>query len=545
MRGAIAILLLLLLAGPQANAEAPGARFVAIAFHDVVDRREDRAEDAVTTQSLVSFLDFLVAEGWTAVSLAEVAAAGQGGPALPEKSVLLTFDDGYRSFYERVYPLLLAYRMPAVLALVTSWMDVPEDGVVDYGGTPIPRSGFVSWNEVRQMQSSGLIEIASHSHDLHRVVLMNREGNTAPAARTWTFDPTTGGVESDAAHRARIEADLARSRARILAETGQPPRAIVWPFGRFSGPALEAAQAAGFQMALTLEPEAADARQPLAIHRYYPTSDPDLGTIMFNLRFAAPRAETVRMACLDPAPLAEAIDEPARDALLGRLIEDVRELGATAVILPLLTGGTTPRAWLPTEAAPMEAHLFGRLARQLSTRAGVEVFASLDRSGLLALGEARAATLLADAARAAPIDGIVLPAEGARDPPPPVPPSRADLRAARATSGADPARLFAAAARIDPRLRLILSGPATPHAGADRALLPAPQPELARLGWRNPDHAGRMVETLPLASPRTSRRSIRDLQRQGATALALCPWNPGETVHTAPAFSAATTPWRP
>jgi hypothetical protein len=133
--------------------------------------------------------------------------------------VLLSFDDGYRSFYTRVYPLLLAYDYPAVLALVTSWMEVPAGGEVDYGGRPLKREAFVTWDEVRTMQASGLVEIASHSHDLHRTVLSTPQGNSAPSARTWAFDPATGRREDDAAHRARIRADLDLSRARIAAET--------------------------------------------------------------------------------------------------------------------------------------------------------------------------------------------------------------------------------------------------------------------------------------------------------------------------------------
>ena len=103
------ILLLLLVAGPL-MAEAPdgGTRFAAIAFHDVVDSPADLVGDAVTAQSLVDFFDWLKAEGWTPVSLAQVAAAGQGGPPLPPRAILLSFDDGYKSFHDRVYPLLLA-----------------------------------------------------------------------------------------------------------------------------------------------------------------------------------------------------------------------------------------------------------------------------------------------------------------------------------------------------------------------------------------------------------------------------------------------------
>jgi peptidoglycan/xylan/chitin deacetylase (PgdA/CDA1 family) len=76
---------------------------------------------------------------------------------------LLSFDDGYRNHYERVFPLLLAYRMHAMFSLVGSWMDAPEAGAVRYGDEDVPRSRFLSWEQAREMAASGLVEFASHS----------------------------------------------------------------------------------------------------------------------------------------------------------------------------------------------------------------------------------------------------------------------------------------------------------------------------------------------------------------------------------------------
>lgn len=533
---------------PAAAATPPGGtRFAAIAWHDVVDARADRADDAVTTQSLIETFDWMKADGWTPVSVDQIAAAGAGGPPLPEKAVLLSFDDGYRSFYDRVYPLLLAYNYPAVLALVGAWMDVPAGGDVDYGGRPIPREGFVSWDQVREMRASGLVEIASHSYDLHKTVLSTPQGNTAPAARTWTVDPVTGRREDDAAHRARIRADLERSRNRLAAETGRAPRLLVWPFGRFSGPALEEAKAAGFSMALTLEPEIADAREPFALHRYYPTRDPGLGILAWNLGFSPPRAQTVRLACADLAPLAEAPDEASRDNLLGALVEEARKLGATGVVLDIGPGGDTQAltsAWLPTPLLPMAGDLFGRVARQLSVRAGVDVFARLplDRAAA-SIGEDQLAALAADIARAAPIDGLLLDGDGAA-PPPGQSLSTSDIRAARETAVGRAFRVFAGAAKVDPRLRLILALPeAGPPDGANRALLPPgvpPAPE-----WMQPAHSGRLVLTLADGAPRAQGAAVRQAQLRGGTAFALCPWRPGDSLLLAPDFSAASFPRRP
>jgi biofilm PGA synthesis lipoprotein PgaB len=179
-------ILLLLIAGAAlvfpVKAQPAGQRFVSIAFHDVADRADELDTDGVTTRTLAQFFDWLKGSGWTAVSLDDLAAAARGTRPLPDKAILLTFDDGYRSLYTRVFPLLQVYRFPVVAALVGSWMEGRPDGTVLYGDRVVPRSRFLSWSEAREMQASGLVEFASHSYDLHRGVLANPQGNLIPAA---------------------------------------------------------------------------------------------------------------------------------------------------------------------------------------------------------------------------------------------------------------------------------------------------------------------------------------------------------------------------
>ena len=76
------------------------------------------------------------------------------------------------------------------------------------------------------------------------------------------------------------------------------PLALVWPFGRYSGPALEVAKQLGFTFALTLEPEPAYTSDLFAIHRYFPPQNPSLGDVARNLRFEPGRPTTRRIACL-------------------------------------------------------------------------------------------------------------------------------------------------------------------------------------------------------------------------------------------------------
>src|ERR1043165_216849 len=147
-------LLLLLLAVSPARAQPAGQRFVSIAFPDLADRADELDVDAVTTRSLAQFFDWLKGSGWTAVSLDDIAAAARGTRPLPDKAILISFDDGYRSLYTKVFPLLQLYRYPVVAALVGSWMEARADGTVKYGDRVVPRTKFVSWAEAREMQAS-------------------------------------------------------------------------------------------------------------------------------------------------------------------------------------------------------------------------------------------------------------------------------------------------------------------------------------------------------------------------------------------------------
>src|SRR5690606_15498573 len=129
----------------------------------------------------------------------QILAAHRGQAKLPEKAVLLVFDDGYRSFLTRVVPILRAFNWPAVVAPVGRWMDTPPDEMVDFGGLPVERERFLNWKEVGEAARSGLVEVAAHTDNLHYGATANPQGNSQPAATTRLYDPKTGTYESEEA----------------------------------------------------------------------------------------------------------------------------------------------------------------------------------------------------------------------------------------------------------------------------------------------------------------------------------------------------------
>jgi hypothetical protein len=113
-------------------------------------------------------------------------------------------------------------------------------------------------------------------------------------------------------------------------------------------------------------------------------------------------------------------------------------------------------------------------------------------------------------------------------------------------------------ARIDPELHLMVladgSEPRGPPEGAEMIVSPAAvdareaAAQAARLeaaGWFKPGISGRILLRVPAGSATQQAEAIRAMQAQGANALALCPWAPGDSEILAPAFSAASFPHLP
>lgn len=358
-------------------APAPGSLLV-LCYHEVRD--DVRALDdpyAVNAAELASQFAWLRAHGYRPVGLDDVLAARRGERALPDKAVLLTFDDGYRSFYTRVYPLLRLYGYPALLALVGRWMETPAGERVAYGETGLPRSDFLAWDEVREMVRSGLVEVASHSYDLHRGIRGNPQGNLQPAAVTAAFDPASGRYEEASAQRARVRADLERAAALIERETGRRPRAMVWPFGAHSGATVALARELGMDIGLTLEDGWNGPAQPLgALRRSLLRFNPTLAD--FVAAVPPPRPTPRRVVQVDLDYVYDP-DPEAQERNLSQLLDRIKGLAPSTVYLQAFADpdgdGVADAVYFPNRHLPVRADLFNRVAWQLATRANVEVFA--------------------------------------------------------------------------------------------------------------------------------------------------------------------------
>lgn len=401
-------------ASPLVAASPIEAAFKVVAFHDVVDHPGEADPDAVTTDRLVAFFDHLRGEGWNPISLQDLSDARAGRKPLPPKAILITFDDGYSSLYTRVYPLLLAYRIPVVAALVGDWLERSADERFEVGGRGVRRARFLTWDQARELQASGLVEFASHSHAQHREVLGNPQGNLTPALSTAAFDRVAQRYESPSNYRDRLRADLRANEALMLRELGTRPRAMVWPYGRYNQAALDLLAEAGYEFAFTLDYEPGQLQRPLEIGRYWPTGNLQLSDLINDLGFGEVLPPARRMVRLDPARLWSA-DPAVFDQRLGLAIERLRALGITDVVINGLHrhGDGSWRAWFPNRVLPVHADALNRIAWQMRTRAGVRPWVDLAMDQLIVqLPAPDVVRLHHDLGWQVPLDGLFMRSSG-------------------------------------------------------------------------------------------------------------------------------------
>lgn len=362
----------------------PAHALVVISYHDIRDdvlAEGDPDQFAVSTQNFAAHLDWLHGHGYRPVSLQQVVDASRGGTPLPEKAVLLTFDDGLRSAYTKVYPLLRAYRYPAVLAVVTDWIGMPAGKQIDYGHRMFGGEDLLTWEQLRDMQASGLVEIASHSHDLHRGVPANPQGNVTPAAVTRFYDGAAARYENEAQYTQRLRTDLATSSRTLQQQLGRAPRALVWPYAAYNSIGNRIADELGYTITFDLEGlrEQTVGQDLHGLARLLLQENPTHQQLAYEMRRDSAleplRGLQVDMDYVyDPNPL-----QVERN--LDKLVERVKQVKPSHVFLQAYAdpdgNGSADALYFPNRQLPVRADLFSRVAWQLRTRAGVKVFAWL------------------------------------------------------------------------------------------------------------------------------------------------------------------------
>lgn len=365
--------------------ELPKNHTVSLTFHDVRDdvlKDGDRDIYAIQTNNLAQFLDWLSQSDWKPIRLKDIEEARKQGKELPHNSILLTFDDGALSSYSRVFPLLKQYKIPAVFALPTSWLN----GNTKAGYEAYGQGNLVNWAQVREMQASGLAEFASHSDDLHHGVLANPQGNEQPAATSYAYLKSQSRYETDAEYQQRILQDLKKSYAVLKKEVGVNPKAIIWPYGAVNEQLEKLAQQAGFQFSFSLGRDGMNRVSDSTFKRSLVIDNPTAEQLtegmlnILNFEESDLFKQSRHFVSMDLKHLA-AQQNAQTDEKLGQLLSKVYSLKNNALILKPLEDkdgdGQYDVAYFPTNKMSVQQDILNRSLWQAQTRAGQSVILEL------------------------------------------------------------------------------------------------------------------------------------------------------------------------
>lgn len=168
-----------------------------------------RAGMTVTPEKFAEQLDLIKRSGVETLTISQVAAL-LGGSAAKGKKIALTFDDGYRDFYQYAFPLLKKYQIKATVYVIYNAINDPA---------------YLSEEMIKEMLSSGLVEIGSHDLDHKKLTSLS-----AAEARRQIF----------------LSKKMFEERFKI------PIHTLAYPYGSFNRPIADLVRAAGYRAAVSV-----------------------------------------------------------------------------------------------------------------------------------------------------------------------------------------------------------------------------------------------------------------------------------------------------
>lgn len=176
---------------------------------------------------------YLATNGWHTLSSAEFLAYKKGEFKAPKKSLLITFDDGWRDNFVYAFPILKKYNLKATIFLVTSWIEAASEQVgasftalshkeAKALASQNPGALFLNWDEIEQMKIAG-IDFHSHTHGHSDAYFANLS----------------------------LKDELGLCKETIKKRLGFDDNHLCWPRGKYDEVAINAAKEVGYEILYT------------------------------------------------------------------------------------------------------------------------------------------------------------------------------------------------------------------------------------------------------------------------------------------------------
>ncbi|WP_250278518.1 polysaccharide deacetylase family protein [[Clostridium] colinum] len=201
-----------------------------IMYHHILENEKRLNDFTISPQQFEKDIIYIKEKGYETISVKQLLDYVYNNKPLPEKPIMITFDDGHESFYEYIYPLLKEYDLKAVLSIVGSFTDTfskNEDHNINYS--------YLTWKQINELSDSGYVEIGNHTYDLHSTD-KGREGCKKKS------------LESFEEYKSFLSKDVLKLQDEILNYTGYNSNIFTYPFGKYSKETKEIIKELGFSV---------------------------------------------------------------------------------------------------------------------------------------------------------------------------------------------------------------------------------------------------------------------------------------------------------
>jgi peptidoglycan/xylan/chitin deacetylase (PgdA/CDA1 family) len=192
----------------------------------------------ITPAKFKQHLQALKDKHYNIISIEDYACFHAHRTTLPPNAVVITFDDGYRSFYDKAYPLLKQMGYTATNFLILS--DVDTDN---------PSLPFLTWSQINEMRRDGY-SFYSHTYDLHQKK-RDESGNLVPPLSNRIWLPKEKRLETEEERKQRVREDLLLGELFLKTKLHNQFSFLCFPLGEYNQSVVEEAKLQGFSLFFT------------------------------------------------------------------------------------------------------------------------------------------------------------------------------------------------------------------------------------------------------------------------------------------------------
>lgn len=214
---------------------------IVLMYHHIDE--QEKSDATISPEKFESHMQMLLDQHYNIINMQQFIDFIQEDTPIPENAVLITFDDGYESFYTEAYPILKKYNVVASHFIIGHTSDFLNPEALPH----------LTWDQMREMDADGM-NFYNHTYDSHRYATVDSLGEQGPLLTNPLYIEDQQRTETEDEYKARIYDDLRIMEQRLADELGEQDKLLAFPFGAYNEEVVEVGKQLDIQLFFTTVP---------------------------------------------------------------------------------------------------------------------------------------------------------------------------------------------------------------------------------------------------------------------------------------------------